>query len=139
MATHDRYDNDILKQLTRIANSLEKIANDRQFRRITVDGSDISSDRNLLSIDEWEYIFKLLQKHAAERATMCDTDDIPCWLDEEKEVILNNINYAKWEDQSEYSKQHPDFLDKIINLAKKPVEKTDNTRGTGLWQPGDED
>lgn len=25
MATHDRYDNDILKQLTRIANSLEKI------------------------------------------------------------------------------------------------------------------
>lgn len=24
--THDRYDNDILKQLTRIANSLEKIA-----------------------------------------------------------------------------------------------------------------
>ena len=25
MATHDKYDNDILKQLTRIANSLEKI------------------------------------------------------------------------------------------------------------------
>lgn len=25
MATHDRYDNDILKQLTRIANALEKI------------------------------------------------------------------------------------------------------------------
>lgn len=25
MTTHDRYDNDILKQLTRIANSLEKI------------------------------------------------------------------------------------------------------------------
>ena len=25
MTTHDRYDNDILKQLTRIANALEKI------------------------------------------------------------------------------------------------------------------
>lgn len=48
--THDRYDNDILKQLTRIANSLEKIAkgNEKDKSELTtVNAYPTFEDQNL--------------------------------------------------------------------------------------------
>ena len=52
MATHDRYENDILKQLTRIANALERIEKTYQMSMIKLKddakdtkSSDISEEK----------------------------------------------------------------------------------------------
>lgn len=58
MAQHDRYEMDILKQLTRIANSLEKLEKkaDKEFmaealkKKILADMAGMSSDEPLDSI-----------------------------------------------------------------------------------------
>ena len=130
MATHDRYDNDILKQLTRIANSLDKISN--------IVGNQ-KTPRTRLTNEIWDTVFDILQNHASERATMYDTDDIPGWLDEEKEIILNDTNYATCVDLSSYVNGHPNWYDKLCGMINKSNNTVDTTRGTGLWQPGDED
>mgnify|MGYP003405984839 CR=1 FL=1 len=68
MATHDRYDNDILKQLTRIANALDRI--DNHLSNMPIINSD---------------------------AKIYDTD--------------------------KYSKTHPEFIDKINEIAGNLVKE----------------
>ena len=74
MATHDRYDNDILKQLTRIANALDRI--DNHLSNMPIINSDV-----------------------------------------------------KIYDTAEYGKTHPEFIDKINEIAGNLVkEKNDYER-----------
>ena len=68
MATHDRYDNDILKQLTRIANALDRI--DNRLSNMPIINSDV-----------------------------------------------------KIYDTAEYGKTHPEFIDKIKEIAGNSVKK----------------
>ena len=75
MSTHDRYDNDILKQLTRIANALYRI--DNHLSNMPIINSDV-----------------------------------------------------KIYDTAEYGKTHPEFIDKIKEIAGNSVkERNDYERG----------
>lgn len=68
MSTHDRYDNDILKQLTRIANALDRI--DNHLSNMPIINSDV-----------------------------------------------------KIYDTAEYGKTHPEFIDKIEEIAGNLVKE----------------
>ena len=50
MATHDRYANDILKQLTRIANALERI--EKVYQMPTIELKDNAKDTKPSDISE---------------------------------------------------------------------------------------
>ena len=129
MATHDRYDTDVLKQLTKIANNLDKIVRclEPKTPNISVDGNCLDIVAEEYGIKPtgklWKDIFNILMYHSEHRSTMCDTSDIPTWLEEEYRLFdwwCSNIMTPQ-----EYGKEHPEWVEKIKKLASGGVDNDD--------------
>ena len=90
MATHDRYDNDILKQLTRIANALEKI--ERKLPEQPILTANEMREKNGLDPVEYEEI---------KTCSNCRYRDIPGFLD--CPCYLCGTDHFMWEEKIDHS------------------------------------
>ena len=90
MATHDRYDNDILKQLTRIANALEKI--ERKLPEQPILTANEKSEKNELDPVEHE---------ETKTCSNCRYRDIPGFLD--CPCYLCGTDHLMWEEKIDHS------------------------------------
>ena len=90
MPTHDRYDNDILKQLTRIANALEKIERKLPEQPILT----ANEMRDKIGLESME-------RKETKTCSNCRYRDIPGFLD--CPCYLCGTDHLMWEEKIDHS------------------------------------